>query len=171
MKLKHLILMVNVKLNILDRIDRMDSSMTDKEMWNRFINEYNLRNTEYEAWSFGVDPDHLLSLVLSGKKTGTSSAYPLYELENEPLPKIGEYSVILDSKDNAKCIVQTTNVEIIPFKDITAIHALKEGEGDLSLEYWKDVHYSFFTKCMEENGLKFSSDMMVVFEEFKVVYK
>lgn len=121
--------------------------------------------------AFGVEADLLAHLVATGEKTATASAYPLYELENEPLPAIGAYSVILDSKDNAVCIIQTKKVTIVPFYEVSAEHAYKEGEGDKSLDFWREVHEKFFTECLNEAGLKFTLAMKVVCEEFAVVYK
>lgn len=143
--------------------------MTEKELWQRFTAENALSGEEYEAWSFGADPDLLAQLVAAGEKTATSSAYPLYELEKEPLPAVGAYSIILDAKDNAVCIIQTTQVTIVPFHEVTAAHARKEGEGDKSLAHWKDVHEKFFGQCMADAGLLFTQDMLVVCEEFTVV--
>ena len=145
--------------------------MTEKELWKEFITKNNIDDCEYEAWSFGAEPDLLAELVASGEKTATSSAYPLYALENEPLPKVGVHDVILDSKGEAVCVIQTKKVYVIPFKEVTAEHAYKEGEGDKSLDFWRKVHEKFFTECMEEVDLKFTSDMEVVCEEFEVVYK
>lgn len=145
--------------------------MTVNELWEAFLAKNNLDDCEYEAWSFGVDADHLAHLVAIGEKTATASAHPLYALENEPLPTMGEYNVILDSNDNAVCIIQTQTVTIIPFDKVTAEHAFKEGEGDKSLAYWRDTHEKFFTECLQEVGLKFTPDMNVVCEEFIVVYK
>ena len=145
--------------------------MTGKELWERFREENNLTDCEYEAWAFGADADLLAELVVSGAKTATASAYPLYELEKEPLPQADEYSVILDSEENAVCVIQTTKVAVVPFNEVTAEHAFKEGEGDRSLDYWKKVHESFFAECLREAGLNFTPDMKVVCEEFVVVYK
>lgn len=92
----------------------------------------------------------MAELVLKGIKTGTASAYPLYEIKNEKLPKAGDYSVILDSKNEAVCVIQTTEVYVVLFKEVSEEHAVKEGEGDGSLEYWRNVHIEFFTKCMSE---------------------
>lgn len=119
----------------------------------------------------GGEADLLAHLVATGEKTATASAYPLYELENEPLPAIGAYSVILDSKDNAVCIIQTKKVTIVPFYEVSAEHAYKEGEGDKSLDFWREVHEKFFTECLNEARLKFTPAMKVVCEEFAVVYK
>lgn len=145
--------------------------MTEKELWEAFIMENNLADCGYEAWAFGVEADLLAYLVVTGEKTATTSAYPLYKLENEPLPVTGAYSIILDSKDNAICIIQTKKVSVVPFNEVTAEHAYKEGEGDKSLSFWRKVHEKFFTECLNEVGLKFTSDMKVVCEEFMVVYK
>lgn len=144
--------------------------MTGKELWESFITKNNLADCEYEAWAFGVEADLLAHLVEIGEKTATASAYPLYELENEPLPVVGAYSVILNSKDNAVCIIQTKTVTVVAFNEVTAEHAYKEGEGDKSLAFWREVHEAFFTECLNEAGLKFTPDMKVVCEEFEVVY-
>ncbi len=145
--------------------------MTAEELWQMFTAETKLQSNEYDAWSFGTDADLLAGLVVSGTKTATSSAYPLYERENEPLPEEGEYSVILDSENNAVCIIQTKKTYILPFDKVTKEYAYKEGEGDRSLECWRKVHEEFFTKCLKEADIKFSYDMKVVCEEFEVVFK
>lgn len=125
---------------------------------------------EYDSWAFGDDPDKLAELVQSGRKTRTSSAYPIYEIEGEPLPKAGQYSVILDSQENPVCIIQTTKVFVIPFDEVTSEHAKQEGEEDLSLEYWRSVHRAFFTEEMRSVNLGFDEKMLVVCEEFSKVF-
>lgn len=134
-------------------------------MWEQFGVE-----GEYETWCFGADADRLAELVFVGKKTATSSAYPIYVEENAPLPKVGEYSIILDSHRNAVCIVRTTKVYIVPFNEVSPYHAYREGEGDLSLEYWREVHREFFIKEMNAIDKKFDEKMKVVCEEFEKVF-
>ena len=109
-------------------------------------------------------------MVLSGRKTATASAYPLYAPEDEPIPTAGEYSVILNSADEAVCIIRNTRVTIVPYREITAEHAFREGEGDRSLSYWRQVHEAFFTKDLAAFGLIFDENMPVVCEEFEVVF-
>ncbi|MBU3806725.1 MAG: ASCH domain-containing protein, partial [Candidatus Fournierella pullistercoris] len=64
----------------------------------------------------------------------------MYELEQQPLPQIGKYDVILDSTGEAVCIIQTKKVYVTPFCDVTEEHAYKEGEGDRSLDFWRKTH-------------------------------
>lgn len=145
--------------------------MKAKDMWKDFSKKNNLTGVHYEAWEFGGAPDKLAELVLKGEKTATASAYDLYKLENEPIPKVGDYSIILDSKGEAKCIIQTTKLYVVPFNEVTESHAYKEGEGDKSLSYWRKVHTEFFADCYKEDGLSFNENINVLCEEFKVVYK
>lgn len=139
--------------------------MTAEEMWKRAG-----LHGEYDAWSFGDDADALAALALSGKKCATSSAFPLYEAEDEPLPEPGAYSVILDASDEAVCIIQTRFVTMLPYGEMTEEMAAKEGEGDCSLSYWQQVHEPFFTEELAEIGQTFDDSMKVVFEEFARVY-
>ena len=165
--------------------------MKASEMWNKYISDKTDKanegeqpkpygnssfgadydNVPYDAWAFGDDADVLAQLVMSGKKTATSSAYPIYELEGEEIPKTGEYSVILNSKNEAVCIIRTTEVYVIPFNQVSEKHAYLEGEGDRSLDYWINVHRNFFTEELKGTGLEFTEEMMVVCEEFEVVYR
>lgn len=143
--------------------------MNAAEMWKRYC-EKSGTCADYEAWAFGGTPDALAELVLNGIKTATASAYPLYEQEQEPLPKVGEYNIILNAKDEAVCVTKTTNVYVVPFREVSAGHAFREGENDRSLDSWRAIHRDFFTREMDEAGLTFDEDMPVVCEEFLRVY-
>lgn len=144
--------------------------MKPEDMWESYCKSNHLSNEVYEAWAFGGEPDKLAELVIQGVKTATSSLFSLYELENEFLPKEGSYSVILDSRGDAKCIIKTTRVYVVPFNRVSDIHAYREGEGDRDLAYWRNVHKEFFADCLKEVGLSFSETMDVVCEEFEIVY-
>ena len=139
--------------------------MTAEEMWK----QSGLAG-EYDAWSFGDDADGLAALVRARIKTATCSAYDLYETEDEDLPQAGDTSVILDSRGEAVCIIRTTKVYTVPFDKVSAEHAFREGEGDRSLEYWRQVHEAFFQEELASAGLEFSGNSRVVCEEFEVVY-
>ena len=147
--------------------------MTAKEMWDAFVAAHpEAENVDYEAWSYGSDtPDELAQLTLNGIKTAAASAFPLYELEKEPLPAEGEYNVILRTDGEALCVTRTTRVCVVPFRDVSPEQAWREGEGDRSLTYWRRVHEAFFKEEMAEAGLPFTEDIGVVCEEFEVVFK
>lgn len=144
--------------------------MTAEQMWAEFTAKCGIKDTDHDTWIFGGDADLLARLVLSDIKTATSSAFPCYELEGESLPEAGEYNVILNSRREAVCVIRTERVSIVPYREIGAEHARREGEGDLSLEYWRQVHEAFFTRELAYMGLVFTPDMPVVCEEFRRVW-
>ena len=143
--------------------------MNAQEMWEQYSSSENI-HTCYAAWAFGDDADALADLVDRGTKTATASLLFWYELEEEPLPQPGAYSIILDSEENAVCIIRTERVSVIPFQDVDEGHAWKEGEGDRSLSYWRSVHEEFFRGELEAAGQTFDERMNVVCEEFIKVY-
>lgn len=92
-----------------------------------------------KTWQFGIDNDKLINLVLLGKKSATTSIYD----END-LPIINEEEILIFNNEKKACIIKTIDFKIMKFKDMTEDYARLEGEGDLSLDYWKKVHYDFF---------------------------
>ena len=144
--------------------------MTAQEMWELFLKQNpDAADCTYDAWSYGDAPDELAELTRKGIKSATASAYPIYELEGEPLPEEGGYNIILDSNESAVCITRTERVFVLPFREVTEVQAFREGEGDRSLAYWQEVHRRFFTEELKAYGLEFSEDMDVVCEEFQMV--
>ncbi|HEX7740469.1 MAG TPA: ASCH domain-containing protein [Marmoricola sp.] len=124
------------------------------------------------VWSFGATDEHadeLLDLVLSGVKTATASAEWDYEAEGEPLPRVGDLSIVTDSQGHPRALLQTSAVEVRPFDEVDAEHAYLEGEGDRSLDHWRRVHEQFFTEN-STHGRGFSPDMPIVLERFAVRY-
>ncbi|WP_018664712.1 ASCH domain-containing protein [Heyndrickxia acidiproducens] len=121
------------------------------------------------AWQFGANPDHLAQLVIEGVKSATCSALIFYEIENEPLPSVEDYSIILNSKDEPLAIIKTVDVKIMPMYKVPEEFAIAEGEGDRTYQYWKEVHEKFFTKELSDLGLEYSEDIMLVCERFKLV--
>lgn len=59
---------------------------------------------------------------------------------------------------------------MVPFCEVSEEQAYKEGEGDRSLAYWREVHRAVFTEELKEIGEIFSEEMLVVCEEFEVAF-
>lgn len=152
----------------------MNSSDSIVKMWTDYQENNPNAPKEYEAWAFGDSKemaDELAELVLDGAKTATASNYTLYELENEELPFVGLHNIVLDGDGQAVAIVETTAVEVIPFDKVTAEHAYLEGEGDRTLEYWRDVHETFFKNEFNDLEQDFNHKIPVVCERFKLVHE
>lgn len=69
--------------------------MKSDQMWQTYKILNQTIGDKIDAWAFGVEADYLAELVLMGQKTATSSAFDLYAVGNEPLPKENELSSFL----------------------------------------------------------------------------
>lgn len=78
--------------------------------------------------------------------------------------------MILNTKGEALCITETTKVYIISFNQVKEEHAYKEGEFDRTLTSWRKCHSEIFSMELKDIGQNFTEDMLVICEEFKVVY-
>ncbi|MDP7321549.1 MAG: ASCH domain-containing protein [Bacteriovoracaceae bacterium] len=115
--------------------------------------------------------DELLNLYLKGKKTAGSGLVKDYELAKDLLPEVGNFWIILNSKNEPKCIVKTVRVKFYQFDQVPQEVAYAEGEGDLSLDHWKKAHREFFTPFLQKWGISDLDKETVVTEFYEVVYK
>lgn len=121
-----------------------------------------------EAWSFGDGEemaDRLGGLVLQGVKTATCSRY----LGTNLLEEAG-LSILLDGQGEPICLIDTFEITVRRFQDIDEEWARAEGEGDLSLRYWREGHWEFFNREAETEEYSVSKDMLLCCERFRVVY-
>lgn len=151
-------------------------SQTPAQMWAAFAlacPDDASATDAYDAWHFcdnRADADELAELVVRGVKRATAAAMWSYEAENEPLPQVGDYSVITDWEGVAHCVIRATSVEIVPFDQVSEEFAAAEGEGDGSLRFWREVHWDAFGREFAELGIELQPDMPVVCQRFEVVF-
>lgn len=141
-----------------------------QDYWFNFLRD---KNSLYyplgDITNFGGDPQLLAKLVYDGTKTATSSSYDLYE-PNEYMPQVGDYNIILDGNGDPICITKTLVTEVIPFDQVSSEHAYHEGEGDRTLEYWRQIHEDFFKKEYQEAGKEFNNQIPCLCEVFERIY-
>jgi len=114
--------------------------------------------------------EELNALVISGRKSATASLLWEWEFEDETLPSIGQHDVLLSWSNVLVGVIRTTAICVLPFQEVTAEFAALEGEGDLSLKFWREAHWSFFGNVCNCIGREPSMDMSVVCQEFKLEY-
>jgi len=150
--------------------------MNSAEMWQQFCEASNSPEPElagYEECGFcdnQSDADTLAELVRIGRKTGTCSCLWEYEHNREPLPQAGSYRVVIDWAGQAVCVIRIMAVEIVPYDRITAEFAWSEGEGDQSMRYWQEAHWSWFARTLPEIGRVAVPEMPLVCETFARVF-
>ncbi|MEX0272814.1 MAG: ASCH domain-containing protein [Flavobacteriaceae bacterium] len=116
------------------------------------------------------DANTCAQLVKKGVKRATTPSLLELQYANEPLPKIGDFTVVTNWDGEAQCIIRTTKVRLKPYFSIDADHARLEGEGDKSLEYWKKVHWEYYQRQLQAFGRVPRESMIVICQEFEKVY-
>lgn len=140
-----------------------------ESFWQSYCELKGLEGVRYtEAFQFGEKADWLASLVVNGTKTATCSSYPLYEIEGDSLPKVGDHQIVLDSQNQPVAIIKSYAIDIYPFNKVPVDFALAEGEG--TYDEWKKAHIAFFGRTLPQYGLVFTEDMLTVCDRFEKVY-
>src|SRR5215216_3355680 len=136
---------------------------TVKQYWDRFLAslppDSPYRTKTYVAEGWGDNPrlaDELGALIVQGSKTATCSALREWEAEGNPIPEAGLITIALDGGGEPLCIVETVEVTIRKYNEVDADFAREEGEGDLSLHYWREAHKNYFSRVLKKIGKEFS---------------
>ena len=115
-----------------------------------------------ESFAFGDTPAlaaELSDLVLTGRKTATCWA-----VAEGQKTYIGKRMVMLNGSGIPAAIVETVELSKRRFNEVDARFAFDEGEGDRTLDYWREAHRRYFTRRGE-----FAPDMELWCERFRVV--
>lgn len=115
-----------------------------------------------ERFAFGDGPelaDSLLDLVLARRKTATCWA-----VRDGQITRVGKRMIALDGGGDPRAVLQTVALSKCRFGDVGPAFAAAEGEGDLSLEWWREAHRRYF----ERNG-GFAPDMLLWCEHFRLL--
>jgi len=120
--------------------------------------------------------DQLVAAIMSGAKTSTSSLLLGYERENEPLPKVGQLSAVVDSQGRRVAAIEVTELRVVRLADVDLQHALDEGEGFESVAQWRAGHERFWhsPEARAELGdasFSVNDDTLVVAERFRLVHR
>ena len=109
-------------------------------------------------------------LVRDGIKTTTSSLLWGLEHGGEPIPKVGEISVVVDGNGNPLCVIEMMEVEIRSFNTVDEQFAFEYGEGERTLAYWLSDNWDFHSRWCREIGREPSETMPIVFQRFRLLY-
>ena len=149
-----------------------------KAHWQEFLSTFPsdspYRTKTYVAESWGDNPalaDELGALIVQGIKTATCSAVWSWEAEGNPIPEDGYITIALDGRGTPLCVVETYEMTLRKYNQVDADFARAEGEGDLSLQYWREAHKRYFTRVLTKIGKEFSEEIPLVCERFRVIYK
>jgi uncharacterized protein YhfF len=101
--------------------------------------------------------------VLQGDKTATAGLRTDYAPHTgEPLPQVGERFALVDFDDRPVAVVETTEVRIVPAREIDLEFARDEGEGFETVADWRAAHERFWA------NREIDDDTLIVAERFRL---
>lgn len=130
------------------------------------IDELKQKYPGAETFKFGDGPElsaQLIALVRSGRKTATCGALRDFQEGGEAMPVVGRRDIALNWDGSPALVIETLEVTITRYCDVTEVFALAEGENE-DLAGWQRDHRAFF----ERNG-GFDPEMELVCERFRVI--
>jgi len=143
------------------------------EYWAEFVAANGAIDRDYTVVVFGdgSEPwDELVDLVLCGTKRATASLARDYSSGDEPVPQVGDFVIVIDSKGIPRCIWRTTEIVVKPLIDVDDAFAWDEGEGDRTRDSWLFDHREYFTDQAAQEGFEMSDEIETVFERFEIVW-
>ncbi len=116
-----------------------------------------------EGWTFGDNPqmaDELAEQTASGKNLANCF---LFSNEYQQI-KVGDRSYVKNSLGNPICVIEVTEVTIVPFEKVDESFA--KAEGYATLKEWQSIHNEFFRRIHP----KFNNKTVVVCQRFKLLH-
>ena len=124
------------------------------------------RETDVAEW---IDP--IADNAVNRMKRGTAHLAMQFEKDDIPMRQVGDYWIVLKCDGSPQCVVQIIGIEILPFNKVGPIFAASEGDGDLSLRYWRQGHMAQFKDQCKRWDVAWCEDYPVVCESFITVYR
>lgn len=150
----------------------MKTPATDR-FWRAFVAASGEHTADYVVVAFGDTAemmDELLDLVLAGRKRATASLVRDYPPGREPMPRVGDFVVVVDSVGEPRCIWRTTEITVKPLIEVDDAFAWDEGEGDRTRADWLSNHRAYFAAQATREGFEMSDAIETVFERFAIVW-
>lgn len=117
------------------------------------------------------DADHCAELVREGRKRATAASLAELELSGDPIPKPGDRAIVTMWDGEAVALIRTRSVELTRFDEVDAEFAAEEGEGDLTLAWWREAHEAYYRRVLSGTRFEFSEALMIACERFETVLK
>ncbi len=97
----------------------------------------------------GAMRQRLNGLILDRQKRATAGLLLDYVRDDEELEFVGERLALVDDDHRRVAVVEVVEVSTVPFGEVSWKFALAEGEGDESLQEWREGHRRYWSDAGE----------------------
>lgn len=120
--------------------------------------------------------DRLIDAVMRGTKTATTGLLLEYELENVPVPQVGQRFAVVDSAQVRVAAIEVTDVQVLALSHVDLEVARDEGEGFETVEQWRAGHEAFWNGYIDElralldaPDWKLADETLVLVQRFRLL--
>ena len=151
----------------------MRSARTEA-MWQAFCHHAGRQDARHQVTYFRTPPavaDRLIDMTLAGMMRANAGPMHYFgEGREEPVPKAGEYALLLDSRKRPRLIYRMTRVSVAPLSLMSEQHAWEDGQGGGDREELLAVYRRSFTRQARLRRFEMHDDIETMFESFEVVW-
>ena len=149
--------------------------MDIQEYWNKYLEKSHQKpeeatySGELSFEDSSLVGNEQLNLLLSGRKTASFTPLEVFEINMEPLPIAGEVYIVLDREEKPQCIIEVTDVKVIPLSEISWELAKQDGENE-NLQEWQEKMEEFLQDEADICGFEAKKDSKIVCEIYRKIY-
>ena len=122
---------------------------------------------------FGTDGNlssSVLDTILKGKALGYIEPLLALQCRGESIPVIGGFYLLLDSKENARAVIQIKTARLHPFFNVPKESIASEGRVLKSVESWKSEVWENFASQLMTYGKPLRESSIMVCTTFNLVF-
>ena len=116
------------------------------------------------------DAREIAALVRNGTKTATGGLVWSNEADGKPGSQPGDLWIVIAGPDEPVCIIETTEVRVIPYDEVPEEYAWEGGEGDRSMTDWRRMYWEMIVSECKRIGRDPNPKAPLAMERFRVVY-
>lgn len=123
--------------------------------------------------AFGItweDAREIAPLVLNGTKTASGGLVWSNEADGKPGSRTGDFWIVIAGPDEPVCIIETTEVRVIPYDEVPEEYAREGGEGDRTLYDWRRMYWEYILSECKRIGREPDPKAPLAMERFRVIY-
>lgn len=116
------------------------------------------------------DAKEIAPLVRNGTKTASGTLVWSNEADGKPAPKPGDHWIVIAGPDEPVCVIETTEVRVIPYDEVPEEYAREGGEGDRTLSDWRRTYWELIVSECKRIGREPDPKAPLAMERFRVIY-
>jgi uncharacterized protein YhfF/DNA-binding CsgD family transcriptional regulator len=154
-------------------VQAMHTASTEA-FWRAYCGHEGVHGARHAVTLFRTEPDvadRLLDRMLAGTMRAAVGPRALFGAGGEePLPRAGDYAVLVDRRKRPRLIWRTTDVRVAPLSSVDSTFVWRHGTGDADCRAWLRRLEPDMAGMARACGVEMHNEIETVFETLEVVW-